>query len=528
MGEDDRPPLSRRVPSENRGHKPAARVGVRQLSDEVVARMRAAVEAGAAAETRDTEAPAERAAALGVMTPPSGVPIAEPDGPAPESAPRTSHKASSARRPRKRAARQAQAQAKQEPAADPVAADRAPAPAAGPGEAAKPLPRRAGPPRPGAAPAAAQAEPDADTEQFIATPSATAPGDESGPVAPAPVSAFPAAEPLAPEPSSAAPPPAPSAPEQPPLPASTITPGPARASRWQAAGRRYRAIGAAAVVAALILAGGLILMFRPAPRSAPPPAAISGAAAARSNAATWIANQVGLSVLISCDPAMCQALASDGFPPDDTRPLSPGGSPLNATLVVATAAVRRDLGTRLTTLYAPAVIARFGSGASRIDVRLVAQHGPAAFRAALSEDVYLRRQTGQGFLSSGRVGFSAQANPRIHDGQVDSRLLGMLTQLAAARPILIESVGDAAPGGASLEVSPLRSAVIEQIPGGAQDAGPDFVATMLSILRAARGPFKLASYGRVQLPGGQVGVRMVYAAPEPLGLWNTGSLPAAG
>ena len=104
MGEDDRPPLSRRVPDENRGHKPAARIGVRQLPDEVVARMRAAVEAGAAAEARDAEAKPDRGAAIGVMTPPGGVPVApEPERPAPESPGRTSHKGPSARGSRKRA-----------------------------------------------------------------------------------------------------------------------------------------------------------------------------------------------------------------------------------------------------------------------------------------------------------------------------------------------------------------------------------------------------------------------------------------
>ena len=328
-------------------------------------------------------------------------------------------------------------------------------------------------------------------------------------------------------PPPADPPPAPAAqaPERPPLPASTIRPSVAGRAK-PADGRRYRVIGAVAVVAVIILAGSLALVFRQPPASTKPGVTAMGrAAATRSSAAAWIASQVSPAALIACDPAMCRALSADGFPPYDTRPLSPGGSPLSSTLVVATAAVRAELGSRLAAVDAPGVIASFGAGASRVDVRLVAQNGPAAFRSALSADLALRRQSGADFLESSRVGVSSQALGPIEAGQVDTRLLIMLTNLEFERAIQIVSFSDAAPG-ASLDVSPFRSAVIEQIPEGAQLPAHQFATKMLSYLRTGGLPqqFKVASSGPVQLPDGQTGVRIEFAAPEPLGLLSGTSL----
>ena len=517
MGEDDRPPLSRRVPNENRGHKPAARVGMRQLPDEVVARMRAAVEAGAAAaEAADPVALPDNAAALELMTPPSGVPAAEPDPAAPETAPRGSHKGSPSRGSRKRAGHAArQAAAKWGSGADPAAAGSGPAADIG-GVAPA-----AGPSRGGAS--------DADTEQFAAIPPATAGRDEP---APAPADAPPlpparqsgAGAPAGPV--TPAPAPAPQAPVRPPLPASTIRPVPVGRARaasgagGSAARRRYRVTGAVAAGVAVILAVTLTLVFRQAPPSTTPKH-VPTAAQTRGLAAAWIAGQVSPTALISCDIAMCQALAADGFPPYDTRPLSPGGSLLASTLVIATAAVRHQLGAQLAA-DAPGVIASFGAGASRVDVRVIAPHGAAAYEAALSADLALRKQSGTEFLSSSRVGVSAQAGARISAGQVDSRLLIMLATVASYRPIMVVSFGDAAPG-ASLDVSPLRSAVFEQVPGGPQLANASFVAMMLGAIRQPVPQFKVASARQVQLPGGVTGVRMEFFAPEPLGLLNGGN-----
>jgi len=72
--------------------------------------------------------------------------------------------------------------------------------------------------------------------------------------------------------------------------------------------------------------------------------------------------------------------------------------------------------------------------------------------------------------------------------------------------------------------------VIEQIPEGAQLPAHQFATKMLSYLRTASLPqqFKVASAQQVQLPGGQIGVRLEFAAPEPLGLLAGAGLTAGG
>ena len=77
-------------------------------------------------------------------------------------------------------------------------------------------------------------------------------------------------------------------------------------------------------------------------------------------------------------PGHVRRPAGEGVPrrgPDDARP---GDSdPLGSAVIVATAAVRSLFGSRLTTVYAPTVIASFGSGSARIDVRAYAAGGAA-------------------------------------------------------------------------------------------------------------------------------------------------------
>jgi hypothetical protein len=85
---------------------------------------------------------------------------------------------------------------------------------------------------------------------------------------------------------------------------------------------------------------------------------------------------------------MCAALAQRGIPAGNLLVLGPGsGDPLGSAVVVETAAVRNIFGERLASVYAPEVLARFGTGAARIEVRIVAPDGTAAYRRALAVDI---------------------------------------------------------------------------------------------------------------------------------------------
>ena len=98
---------------------------------------------------------------------------------------------------------------------------------------------------------------------------------------------------------------------------------------------------------------------------------LAAEAAARKRAVTWILGQVSRAAVVSCDSQVCGDLVSAGFPSGNVLTLGPGSNdPLGSVLVVATGPIRAHFGSRLASVYAPAVIASFGSGNARIDIRL--------------------------------------------------------------------------------------------------------------------------------------------------------------
>ena len=177
----------------------------------------------------------------------------------------------------------------------------------------------------------------------------------------------------------------------------TITGGPAaqppnevgltttrRASRAKHPGRRWRLAG---VLIALILVAAVVAaveLSRPnhattaASRSAAAGSqSIAAEAVARGHAVAWISSQVGTNIVAACDAVMCSALAQHGFPAGNLNVLQPTSpDPYGSVLVIATADIRNQFGSKLAVVYAPEVIASFGTGANRIDIRVIAQRGP--------------------------------------------------------------------------------------------------------------------------------------------------------
>ena len=164
---------------------------------------------------------------------------------------------------------------------------------------------------------------------------------------------------------------------------------------------------------------------------APTPAAIRAAAAARTAAARWIAAQVSADAIVSCDPQMCALLQAHGIPAAQLIAL--GGSnpaPLGSDLIVSTAAVRSEFGARLGSVYAPVVLASFGTGSAQTAVRVVAADGAAAYLRSLRTDVAARASAGRQLLQNPRLHASAAARRPLAAGQVDSRLLTVFAALA--------------------------------------------------------------------------------------------------
>jgi hypothetical protein len=195
--------------------------------------------------------------------------------------------------------------------------------------------------------------------------------------------------------------------------------------------------------------------------------------------------------------------------------LRPGTtSPLGAEVVVVTPAIRSQFGSRLNSVYAPSVIAGFGSGPDRVSVQVIAEDGPAAYLTALRQDVAARKAAGAQLLANKRIRASAEALAQLAAGAVDSRLLIMLPALAAVHPIQILAFGHPAPGAGP--GVPLCSADLSGSGRAAAMTDASYLNWLTSFVRAQLGPFEGSM--AVLPEAGQPIVRVMFAQPSPLGL----------
>lgn len=279
------------------------------------------------------------------------------------------------------------------------------------------------------------------------------------------------------------------------------------------------------VLAAVIFAGGAVtVLLSQSPRAArgsaaaangsASPGGIGASANTRMAAAAWVERHVSRAAILECDPAMCVALQAGGFPPANLLPLTPAAAaPLGATVIVATAAVRSQFGPRLASVYAPMVLASFGSGASRVDIRVYAPGSAARYRAALAADMAERRIAGRELLGNSRIAVSAAARMDLAAGKVDARLLVTLSALTGRHDLSIAAFGQAAPGGDA--EMPLLSAELA-VPRGIRQPGT-YLQSLLTFLRAQRPPF-LAASAQVTGTGAAAVLQLDFSAPTPLGL----------
>jgi hypothetical protein len=238
------------------------------------------------------------------------------------------------------------------------------------------------------------------------------------------------------------------------------------------------------------------------------PTALQVATANRSQTAAWIAQQMLPSVLIGCDPLMCQSLQAAGVSASRLSQIQNSASdPLGVEVVVATPALRSQFGSRLASVYAPLLLASFGSGAQQIEVRYLAPGGTAAFQASLAPAQRTRIQAGEQLLSNKNVQASAQARSALQAGDVDPRLLVTLGLLAHEMPVQLLSFDDSSPG-AGPEV-PLRGAEI----GSPASTGLSAMFTFL----AQQTTYQPSQYRQARIGSAQV-LTMQYDAPGPLGL----------
>ena len=219
----------------------------------------------------------------------------------------------------------------------------------------------------------------------------------------------------------------------------------------------------------------------------------------QAQAAAWIADQVSGNAIVACDPGMCAALQEHGVAAGRLMPLrSAAASPRGAGVLVTSPPVSGQLAGR----YAPTLIASFGSGGSRVEVRAVEPGGAPAYHAALRADLAARKAAGSQLLRNSHIRFTGPVAAQLRAGQVDTRLLATLAALAAQYSFRVTGFGDAAPGVPVL----FREVSITGVGGG--------VSAALAMVRAQNPPYLPAHAVAV----GQTGLSIEFAAPSPLGL----------
>jgi hypothetical protein len=284
---------------------------------------------------------------------------------------------------------------------------------------------------------------------------------------------------------------------------------------WQRAGLRRRIMVVLSVLGAMSFGAGVTVAATGTGQPAPLALGTASlqATANRAQAAAWIAGQLSPNVTVACDPQMCAQVRSSGLPAARLTIVPPGASPaLGSGVVVATPVIRDQFGVRLAAVDAPLVIASFGSGAERVDIRAVAPDGAAALRSQLAAARTRDISAGKQLLDNKDIQAAPAARALLLAGQVDPRLLVTLSALASQMPLKLVAFDDPSPGASP--AVPLRGAEI----GAASPAG---LSAMLAFLRAQQAPYLPAVAAITRSASGPSLVTVRFDAQ---GLQNAGGL----
>ena len=236
--------------------------------------------------------------------------------------------------------------------------------------------------------------------------------------------------------------------------------------------------------------------------------------AARQQAVTWILQQVSQAAVVSCDTEVCAALVSAGFPSGNVLTLGPGSNdPLGSALVVATGPIRAHFGSRLASVYAPAVIASFGSGTARIDIRLVYPGGAVKYDADERTALPGRKTAGVQLLENSNIKASVTARAQLLSGDVDPRLPQLAAIMAGRHPVHIVDFVSQSPGGGPASL--LRSVDLATVDSAAHMTRSAYLGWMQTFIDAQRAQYH-PSVRQVTLNTGQTVLRIGFGAPSPL------------
>ncbi|MGD0063236.1 MAG: hypothetical protein ABSB76_07335 [Streptosporangiaceae bacterium] len=287
----------------------------------------------------------------------------------------------------------------------------------------------------------------------------------------------------------------------------------------RASGRRRRLAIVLSALVAMAVGAGITLAFTGADPQASPGARPSDAAQSttalqqqaalyRQEAAKWVADQLSPGVLVSCDQATCDEVQQAGFPAGQLMVLAPTApDPMGAAVIIASPAIRSQFGTRLASVYAPQVIAKFGSGPEEVDVRWLFPGGTAAFDAQQATDSKKRIAAGTQVASNQNLHASPAAKAELMAGEIDPDLVTTLGYLCHQTVVQLVAFTDSSPGeGYSV---PLRGAEILA-------ATPGALATISAVFHAQLAAFAPIHTVVAKNASGLSVVTVTYGAPSPM------------
>jgi hypothetical protein len=181
--------------------------------------------------------------------------------------------------------------------------------------------------------------------------------------------------------------------------------------------------------------------------------------------------------------------------------------------VVATAAVRNQFGNRLD-VWAPAVLASFGTGNARIDIRWAYPGGVTAYRRALPGSLRARKATDALLLNNTNVRLSPTARAQLRSGQVDPTLPDLLSIMAHTHPLHIVDFASQSPGGGPASL--MRWMDLATTVRGAHLRRGAYLGWMRSFFSGQRAEYHPDWVQQVTLPNGHAVLRIGYGAPGSL------------
>jgi hypothetical protein len=187
--------------------------------------------------------------------------------------------------------------------------------------------------------------------------------------------------------------------------------------------------------------------------------------------------------------------------------------PLPSDLVVATAAIRAQFRDRLASVYAPVIIAAFGSGNAKIEIREVFPGGTAQYREVQRADARARKSADAQLLANNRITFSATAAAQLRSGDIDPRLPVLIAEMIQSHPVQIVDFGSRSPGGGPASL--LRAVDLTAADTAAHLTRDRYLSWLHGLVKVQRAQFHPA-LTQVTLRSGQIVMRIWYGAPSPL------------